>query len=82
LASFGLDHRELFERWQTISNYICLLQIDNEEKLATLLWRAKELGIVCSEFREPDYGNSLTAICLEPGVKSKKLVSGLKLAFR
>jgi hypothetical protein len=47
-----------------------------------LLGRAKELGIVYSEFREPDYENSLTAICIEPGEKSKRLVKELKLAFR
>jgi hypothetical protein len=59
-----------------------LLKVDNEEKLAMLLGRAKELHIVCSEFREPDYENSLTAICIEPGERSKRLVKDLKLAFR
>ena len=65
----------------TISNYICLLKVANESELKDLLVAAKERQIACSEFREPDYDDSLTAICLEPGEKSKRLVRGLKLAF-
>ena len=78
---FGFEHSDIFKEWFAISNYICLLQIPNEEELFNLTCKAKELGIKYSEFREPDLEDSLTAICLAPGKISKKLVSKLKLAF-
>lgn len=82
LVEFSLQHREIYENWQKNSNYICLLQIENEQQLFNLSLLAKELHINGSLFREPDYDNSLTAIAFEPGKNSKKLLQKLKLAFK
>ena len=78
---FCIRHREISEHWNKISNYICILQINDEQQLINLTSAAKLLHIVYTEFREPDLENSLTAICLCPGKVSKKLVQKLKLAF-
>lgn len=78
---FSFDHRALCEKWMNISDHICVLHIDNEEELQKLLYKANSKRIVSSTFNEPDLDNSLTAICFEPGIKSKSLCKNLKLAF-
>jgi peptidyl-tRNA hydrolase len=80
--TFSLAHPYLTREWLIISNYICILEADNEEELNKLLERASREEIITSTFREPDYDNSLTAIAIEPGSKSKKLCSSYKLALK
>jgi hypothetical protein len=47
--------------------------------LEKLVDKAKSKNISTSTFREPDIGNVITAIALEPSILSKKLTSGLPL---
>jgi hypothetical protein len=82
MAQFMCENTELAKYWACNSNYICVLEIDDEAALHGLVSRAKEQDIVVSCFVEPDFGNSLTAIALEPRLQSKKLCSNLKLALR
>lgn len=63
-----------------ISNYICILETETEASLLELLTTANNEGIKTSYFIEEDFDNSLTAIALEPGIKSKKLCQKLSLA--
>ena len=67
--------------WMNESNFICLLQVKNEKELSNLAIKAIKFGINHSEFREPDYNNSLTAVAFEPGQSTKELMKKLKLAF-
>jgi hypothetical protein len=64
------------------SEYICILEIDNEQELVNLLEAAIEKNVPSASFNEPDFDNSLTAIALAPGQISKKLCSRLKLAMQ
>jgi hypothetical protein len=64
------------------SEYICILAAENEEELKNLMQQAAELYIPCEGFREPDLNDSLTAIALGPGIKSKSLCANLKLALK
>jgi hypothetical protein len=64
------------------SEYICILEIDNEPELVKLWERSQQEHIPSSCFREPDFNNSLTAIALAPCPESKKLCSNLKLALK
>ena len=82
LRQFSNDHPEIDRQWFDNSNYICLLAVSSEEDLRKLCDKSKEHNLRFSKFEEPDLNNSLTAICLEPGAITKKLVSNLKLAFR
>lgn len=77
---FAKEHPEVTSNWMNISNYICILESENEANLLELLSKANNEGIKTSYFLEEDFGNSLTAIALEPGNKSKKLCQKLPLA--
>ena len=43
--------------------------------------KAEELNIKFSAYREQDLGMQYTSVTLEPGLKTKKLCRGLKLAM-
>lgn len=64
------------ERWKAESNTVVLLAVSGEPELASLLSKAGHGGV---GFRDPDIGNELTAIALDPNNKSKKLCRGLKV---
>lgn len=59
-----------------------MLCVNTEEDLINLINKSKELELKYSQFLEPDLDNALTAICIEPGKLTKKLVSHIKLAFK
>jgi len=80
--TFSSEHPEIAKDWLLNSNYICILEIDDEDKLQELLDKARHLNIPHSLFIEPDYNYSLTAIALAPTLASKKLCRGLRLAFK
>lgn len=64
------------------SNYICILEAENEQSLINLLEKAKSREIANSYFQEPDFENTVTAIALAPGEQSRKLCSNLRLALK
>lgn len=78
---FQHEHKELASEWLQQSNYICILEIANEEALSALIIQAEIQAIKFSVFREPDIDNQLTSVAFEPGNKSKKLCNRLKLAL-
>ncbi len=82
MRQFTEEHPEIDKEWFLRSNYLCLLSVKNEDELYDLVGRAKDQGIKVSIFREPDIGNEITAIAIEPGQKSKELTGKLKLALR
>jgi len=81
LRQFTFEHFSLDSEWFHTSNYLVLLETENEESLKELLGLAKMREIKFSIFREPDFDDEITAVAFEPGGKSKKLCSRLKLAF-
>jgi peptidyl-tRNA hydrolase len=81
LREFVQEHPETDREWYSKSNYLALLSVKNEHDLVVLLHKAASTGLRVSVFREPDVGNEITAIALEPGPKSKRLCSSLPLAF-
>lgn len=79
LSEFWVRYYKLAKEWHDLSNYICVLSIENESELADLLSKAETKRIPCAHFREPDYADALTAIAIHP--TGKGLVKDLKLAF-
>ena len=82
MRQFTEEHPEVDKEWFTRSNYLCLLSVGNEAELYSLICKAKDKDIRVSVFREPDIDNQITAIALEPGVRSKELTTNLKLALK
>jgi formaldehyde-activating enzyme involved in methanogenesis len=79
---FSQEYPDLTNEWITKSNYLVILEADNENKLWNILEKSKKLGIKTSFFKEPDLNNELTAIALAPSLIAKKICSNLKLAFK
>lgn len=79
--SFSQEYPEITKQWIENSNYIVVLETDNEKSLSDLFNQAQKLSIKISKFVEPDLNNSMTAVVLCPGQKTKNLCKKLKLAF-
>lgn len=71
---------EIDQEWHKTSNYVCVLEVPNEDALVDLLSEALERQIKVASFQEPDLANQLTCICLEPSDASKRLTGSLRLA--
>lgn len=81
VVSFCYSHKEIAERWHKESDYLVVLNIDNEEKLIELMRKAEELNIKFEAYREEDIDMQYTSVTFEPGLKTKKLLQDLKLAM-
>ena len=79
---FQYEHPEIAKEWNTNSKYLIFLSVENEEALQRLLQKIQIRNLKYSTFFEPDIGNQLTAVALEPGQLSEKLVSNLPLTLR
>lgn len=78
---FSMEHPAINNAWYEQSNYICVLQVADEDALFTIKNRALSLQIRCVSFSEPDRNDELTAIAIEPGSITKELCKNLKLAL-
>ena len=85
-AHAGIDfqhqHPEIAKQWNKESNYLIILSVENEEQLSLYLEKFKFYNIKTTAFREPDIGNVITAIAVEPSEKTRKLTSKLPLALK
>jgi hypothetical protein len=73
-------HPDVEQEWYQASNYVACLEVDDERALKSLREQAACAGVRFAEFQEPDFGDALTALVLEPGNASRKLVKHLPLA--
>lgn len=64
LRAFVGEFPALDEVWYRTSNNVVVLQCDD---LVGLAARMDALGLACSRFHEPDRGDELTSLCVEPG---------------
>lgn len=74
-----MKYPELAKDWHQNSNYLCQLSVMDEEALYKLVDKAERKGITYVPFFEPDIGNQLTAIAIEPTDEARKLVRNLPL---
>jgi hypothetical protein len=81
LQEFGIQYPEVTKEWYIKSNYLGLLSVKSEQDLLVLAGKASTKGVRISVFKEPDIGNEVTAIALEPSPVSKKLCARLPLAL-
>ena len=64
------------------SSYLVCLSVKDESELQALYDKAIERNIRVVAFREPDFNNELTSICLEPTIETRKLCSSIPLALK
>ena len=79
---FIFEHPEIAHDWYNISKYLVFLSVKNLDELVELSEKLSYKGIKHSKFYEPDIGNELTAIALEPTSKARKLVSSYPLLLK
>lgn len=80
LRLFSEEHPHIDRYWYAKSNNLVVLTVADEGALLDLVARATRGGVACAAFREPDFGDALTAVAIEPD--GAKLVSNLRLALR
>lgn len=80
-VSWIFKYPEESKSWHENSDYLIVLNIDNEAKLIELMEKAESLNIKSVGYREEDLDGQYTALCLEPGDVTKKLCRNLKLAL-
>lgn len=68
--------------WVSGSNYLVVVSVANEEALETLAQRCGEEGVIVTRVREPDLGNEMTAVAIQPGDTARRLCANLPLALR
>lgn len=77
---FAREHRKEFEDWTDISNYLIIKEAPDEAALRSVVELARVRRHKHSLFTEPDYGDSLTAIAVEPA--GRRLFGRFPLALR
>jgi len=88
MATFAREYPSTFEAWERSSNVVVCITASDEEALRALWHRAEELselsehGLAISRFYEPDMGDDLTCVVLEPIEVFQELCLGLPLACR
>jgi peptidyl-tRNA hydrolase len=75
---FVNSHPSLTKEWYLESNYVCILEIENENELLLLVNELERKNIPCSIFTEPDLNCEWTAVAIHPS--GKDVVRYLKLA--
>lgn len=76
---FQHEHPVEAKEWQSSSNYLAVLTVEDEQHLIKLITKAILLGIKHTVFREPDIDNQITAVAFEPSEQAKKLTSSCPL---
>lgn len=73
---FSQEHPEKTREWHERSNSVIALRTDD---LESFLSECRAKSIVHSCFYEPDMGNRLTAIAIEPTQESRRMTASLPL---
>lgn len=79
---FIYDHPEIAKQWYNVSNYLVLLSVKNQKELLDLVDIFNQRGIHISKFYEPDLGDELTSIAIEPTSRARRLVNSLPLLLK
>lgn len=81
-VEFQYEHPKIAKDWNTNSKYLVFLSVKDERALHFFLEKIKFYELKYSIFTEPDIGNQLTSIAIEPNVITQKLTSNLPLALK
>lgn len=79
---FGYEHQPILRFWHEESQYLVLLSVADEAALENLRSRVEAERIPYSSYREPDFGDELTALAIAPGLATQRLCANLPLALK
>lgn len=79
---FQHEFPKIAKQWHNESNYLAMLSTEDESSLIYIIEKCHERGLSVSVFREPDIGNQITAIAIEPSSRTKKICGSLPLALK
>lgn len=79
---FCFEHPDRASPWHKESNYLVMLAVNNEQQLKLLIEKCEQRFIAHTVFREPDIGNQITAVALEPSPSTQRLVSNIPLLLK
>ena len=68
------------EHWREVSNRIVMLAADDEQALLSLVAKLQSQDILHTVFREPYYGDAVTAVAIRPiglGIAGDSCVCGV-----
>lgn len=80
--NFIFEHYGRASPWFNESNYLVQLEVKTEQDLIDLVEKFEKNNLHYTVFREPDIGNQITAIAVEPSKITQKLVSNIPLLFK
>lgn len=81
LTQFIFEYPEISRTWFK-EPYLAQLSVENEEELKLLIAKLQKFNIKYSIFREPDLGNQITSIAIEPSEKTRRVLSNLPLMLK
>jgi hypothetical protein len=61
---------------------VALLSVQGEPALMYLISQLEAEGIRHVAFKEPDIGNQITSVCIEPSEKTRTICAGIPLALK
>lgn len=76
---FIFEHPTRAGPWHKESNTLVMLTVKDVKGLLRLMKKCEYLRLAYTVFREPDIGNEITAICIEPHPETYKMVEKLPL---
>lgn len=79
---FQHEHPTVSKSWNEQSKYLIFLSVHDEQQLINYIDKFKKHDLKYTTFKEPDIGNQITAVAVEPCELSKKLCSNLPLMLK
>lgn len=80
--NFIFEYPDRAGPWFKYSNTLVELEAKDERHLEQLIEKCHKRGLKHTVFIEPDIGNQITAICIEPSEQTQKVVANLPLLFK
>jgi hypothetical protein len=80
--NFIFEHPGRASPWFNESNTLVQLEVQNEAQLRLLIANCERNQLCYTVFREPDIGNQITAVAIEPSSLTQKLVRKIPLLLK
>lgn len=80
--NFIFEHPGRAGPWFNNSNTLVQLELKDEKQLKLLIQQCEKLQLCYTVFREPDIGNQITAVAIEPSPLTQKLVRKIPLLLK